>query len=509
MGKKSKNASKTVAKVRKLERKLWQRTYLMKIAEFDGATIAPENGAAARGEAMGTLAAEHHKLLTKNSSVEKVHALEQLVESGAINDPQIAAEARVLARDQHEASAIPTEEAEAWTRLVCEADAVWHKAKTANDWTSFEPYVDRIVDALKHQAKLMDPATDPYDVWLDQYERGLSASQFDAFCDEVKDTVVPLVHAIGERGQQPEAAFLTTHVPAATQKALSYDLMELVGLDLPDTTLAFTEHPFSEGFAQGDARIATHIYEDDLMSNVYSIIHEAGHSMYELGVNPAYAFTCLEGGTSMGIHESQSRFFENTVGRSREFMIPLLKLLRKHVPDVYDNVSEGELYRAVNIARPSLIRTEADELTYPLHIMVRYEIERLLFAGEATAKDIPALWNKYMREYLGIDVPDNTRGCLQDTHWSGGSFGYFPTYALGSAYDAMFVPAMCGDGIDVAAACASGDLAPVREWLRRNIWQWGRAKDAPELIQDSCGMPFNARYYCNYLEAKFTELYNL
>ena len=293
------------------------------------------------------------------------------------------------------------------------------------------------------------------------------------------------------------------------QKALSFDLMELVGLDLPDTTLAFTEHPFSEGFAQGDARIATHIYEDNLMSNVYSIIHEAGHSMYELGVNPAYAFTCLEGGTSMGIHESQSRFFENTVGRSREFMGPLLTLLRKHVPDVYNGVSEDELYRAVNIAQPSLIRTEADELTYPLHIMVRYEIERLLFAGEATARDIPSLWNAYMKEYLGIDVPDNARGCLQDTHWSGGSFGYFPTYALGSAYDAMFVPAMCGDGVDVDGACAAGDLAPIREWLRRNIWQWGRAKDAPELIRDACGMPFSARYYCSYLEAKFTELYGL
>ena len=194
--------------------------------------------------------------------------------------------------------------------------SVWHKAKTANDWASFEPYVDKIVGQLKHQAELMDPKRDPYDVWLDQYERGLSAKSFDTFCDEVKATVVPLVHAIGERGQQPAADFLHARVPE--------------GLDLDDTTLAFTEHPFSEGFAVGDARIATHIYEDDCISNVYSIIHEAGHAMYELGVNPAYARTCLEGGTSMGIHESQSRFFENTVGRSRAFMGPLLEVLRRH-----------------------------------------------------------------------------------------------------------------------------------------------------------------------------------
>ena len=189
---------------------------------------------------------------------------------------------------------------------------------------------------------------------------------------------------------------------------MSFDLMKLVGLNLDDTTLAFTEHPFSEGFAVGDARIATHIYEDDCISNVYSIIHEAGHTMYELDVNPAYARTCLEGGTSMGIHESQSRFFENTVGRSRAFMGPLLEVLRRHAPEVYGNVDEDTLYRAVNIAQPSLIRTEADELTYPLHVMVRYEIERMLFAGEATAKDIPALWNRFMNEYLGIPVPDDT-----------------------------------------------------------------------------------------------------
>ena len=504
------STEKAVRKLRKLEGKLWTREYLLKIAEFDGATVAPANGAAARADAMGTLSGEHHKLLTSDKSVKLVERLthDALVEN-RIHEPQLLDEIRVLGRDQREARAIPTEEAEGWTRLTCEADAVWHKAKLANDWASFAPYVDRIVAELKHQAALMDPTRDPYDVWLDQHERGLTSAAFDAFCREVKAAVVPLVAAINERGEQPQADFLHARVPEAAQRAISFDLMKLVGLDLADTTLAFTEHPFSEGFATGDARIATHIYENDCLSNVFSIIHEAGHTMYELGVNPSYARTCLEGGTSMGIHESQSRFFENTVGRSRAFMGPLLRVLRTHAPEVYNDVDEETLYRAVNIAQPSLIRTEADELTYPLHIMVRYEIERLLFAGEATAADIPALWDKYMHEYLGIDVPNDTQGCLQDTHWSGGSFGYFPTYALGSAYDAMFVPAMCRDGVDLNAACASGDLAPVRAWLGENIWQWGRAKDAPELIERTCGMSFDARYYCSYLEDKFSALYNL
>lgn len=497
------------SRLRALEGKLWTREYLMKIAEFDGATIAPENGAAARGDAMGALAGEHHELLTSSDACALVSELEAAVAAGKLTDPQAMAEVRTLARDQREARALPTEEVEAWSRLICEADAVWHKAKNANDWASFEPYIDRIVETLKRHAGYVDPTRDPYDVWLDQYERGMDARAYDQFFDAVRQTVVPLVHAIGERGTQPEAPFLTAHVPDAVQRAMSFDLMKLVGLDLADTCLAFTEHPFSEGFAVGDARVTTHIYEDNLLSNVYSVIHEAGHASYELGVNPAYARTCLEGGTSLGIHESQSRFFENTAGRSRAFMTPLLALLRRHVPEVYGTVSEDELYRAVNIAQPSLVRTEADELTYPLHIMIRYDIERLLFAGEATAKDIPALWAQKTREYLGLDVPNDTLGCLQDTHWSGGSFGYFPTYALGSAYDAQYVPAMERAGVDLDAACAVGDLAPVRAWLRENIWQWGRGKDAGELVEAACGAPFDATFYCDYLAKKFSELYQL
>ena len=318
-----------------------------------------------------------------------------------------------------------------------------------------------------------------------------------------------IFNVAAERGEQPQADFLTARVPESVQRNLSFDLMKLVGLDMASTTLAFTEHPFSEGFSVGDARVATHIYEDNLMSNVYSVIHEAGHAIYELGVAPAYAFTCLEGGTSMGIHESQSRFFENTVGRSRAFMGPLLALLRKHAPEVYNNVDEDALYRAVNIAQPSLIRTEADELTYPLHIMIRYEIERMLFSGEATAKDVPALWAQKTKQYLGLDVPTHTEGALQDTHWSGGAFGYFPSYALGSAYDAQYVPAMRAAGIDLEGACASGDLAPVRTWLGDNIWRFGRGKDAPELIAGACGAPFDATFFCDYLSTKFRDLYKL
>ena len=479
----------------------------MKIAEFDGATIAPENGAAARGEAMAALAGEHHELLTSNDAVALVSELEQGVAAGEISDPKLVAQIRTLARDQREALAFPTEEVEAWSRLTCEADAVWHKAKVADDWASFEPYIDRIVASLKRQAAYLDDTRDPYDVWLDQYERGMDSAAFDRFFGQVRETVVPLVQAIGERGEQPEAPFLTAHVNDATQRALSFDLMRLVGLNDADTCLAFTEHPFSEGFSVGDARVATHIYEDNLMSNVYSIIHEAGHAAYELGVDPAYARTCLEGGTSMGIHESQSRFFENTVGRSRAFMTPLLGLLRRHVPGVYNGVTEDELYRAVNIATPSLIRTEADELTYSLHIMVRYEIEKQLIGGTLAVKDVPETWNRLYKEYLGVDVPDDKHGCLQDSHWSGGSFGYFPSYALGSAYGAQMLRNMEKE-IDVWGPVSRGDLSGVSGWLKERVHQFGGLLTPTEVVQNACGS-FDPTVYTDYLANKYSQLYGL
>lgn len=507
MGKKKNQAKKAAASVRKLERKLWCRSYLMKIAEFDGATIAPENGAAARTEAMGTLASEYHKLLTKDSSVKKVRDLLNTVKSGNVEDEQLCAEARVLARDQREALAIPAEEAEAWTRLTCEAQAVWHKAKVANDWASFEPYIDRIVDSLKHQAALMNSNADPYDVWLDQHERGLSTASFDAFCAQVKDTVVPLVHEIGERGQQPDAPFAHAHVPVEVQKALSLDLMKLVGLDLADTTLAVTEHPFSEGFATGDARIATHFYEDDALSNVFSIVHEAGHTIYELGVNPAYAFTSLEGGTSMGIHESQSRFYENLLGRSRAFTGFVFPKLCELFPELSGHTAE-EFYRAINKAEPSLIRTEADEVTYSLHVMVRYELEKRVMHGELKVHDLPGEWNRLYKEYLGVDVPDDKHGVLQDSHWSGGSIGYFPSYALGSAYGAQLLRKM-KETVDVDECLKTGNFAPINAWNREHIWQYGCLKKPGALLEQALGEKFDPTVYTQYLEEKYGEIYGL
>ena len=504
----TRETSELVADFRRLQRDRWMRDYAMRILSFDGATVAPANGAAARGEALGFLSEEFHRLITGADAQALVAALQRAQAAGQL-DEQTAYELRCFARDQREALAVPAEEEAAWTRLVCEADAVWHRVKPTGDWEAFAPYVDRMVDALRRRAKRLKPAADPYDVMLDLYERGASQESLDAFFAQVRESVVPLVAAIVQKGEQPAAPFRNAFGGHAEQLALSRDLMDLLRLKADGAALAETEHPFSEGFAAGDVRVATHIYENDILSNAYSVLHETGHALYEQNVDPAYDATCLMGGTSMGVHESQSRFMENMVGRSRAFMEPLLALLKKHFPEAYGAVTADELYRAANIAQPSLVRLEADELTYPLHIMIRYEIERLLFSGEAAAADVPRLWARLTKQYLGLEVPNNTVGCLQDTHWSGGDFGYFPSYALGSAYAAQFAYAMRADGVDLGGACASGDLAPVNAWLGEKIWRWGRAKDADELIQGACGSAFDARCYCDYLSEKFSALYDL
>ena len=419
------------------------------------------------------------------------------------------AQVRVLKRDRASLVDVPAEEQAAFSRLTVEANDVWRRAKAANDWASFEPYVDRIVDALRRMAACKDAEKDPYDVWLDEYEKGTDRAFYDRFFSQREG----VRRCVADRtGRRRRAASRRTRSSARRhwrQWRLAEDLVRLEGLDADALWIGRTEHPFTSGLSRDFVIVTGHAYADNVLSNVFSILHEGGHALYEQNVDAAYAGTSLAGGTSMGMHEAQSRFFENLVGRSEAFAGPLLEVLRRHFPGQFGRVTAHQLYLAENCAEPGLVRTEADELTYPLHILVRYEIEQLLFSGEATAADVPGLWAEKYRAYLGVTVPDDARGALQDTHWSGGSFSYFPTYALGSAFGAQLKAAMVRGGTDFDAACAAGDLAPVRAWLHDNIWRWGRAKDSEELIESACGEPFSPAYYTDYLTEKFSALYRL
>ena len=284
--------------------------------------------------------------------------------------------------------------------------------------------------------------------------------------------------------------------------------MEVMGMDRTHCGIAETEHPYTTNFNNKDVRITTHYHEDNLVSSMFSVIHEGGHALYELGADDKYNYTALSGGVSMGIHESQSRFYENIIGRSRAFVQAIFPKVKELFPEQLDGVDAEMFYRAINKAEPSLIRTEADELTYALHVMVRYEIEKQLISGTLTVAEVPAQWKRLYKEYLGVDVPNDREGCLQDSHWSGGMVGYFPSYALGSAYGPQMLSKMEAQLGDIWEDIAKGDLSKVTGWLKEHIHCHASFKKPGALFEEVCGK-FDAAYYTDYLTKKYTELYNL
>ena len=470
---------------------------------LDGVTVAPKDTSAGRGVALGVLAGESHKLF---ASPEVGQLLDFLDSRRDELDPVTAREVTVLRRDYSKTARIPADEYMEYAMLTNEASDVWHRAKENNDFESFRPVLEKLVAFNRKFAGYYDPDKAPYDALLNEYERGVDMAYLDKFFAAVREKLVPLIHAIGEK-EQLDDSVLHRHYPAEAQRKFSDYLMEVLQLDRAHCAIGETEHPFTLNFTSQDVRITTHYKEDDVSSSMYSVIHEGGHARYELNVDPALDYTCLAGGVSMGVHESQSRFYENIIGRSLPFVQAIFPKMQEFFPEQLSGVTAEEFYKAVNKAQPSLIRTEADELTYCLHVMVRYEIEKRLIGGTLAVKDVPAEWNRLYKEYLGIDVPDDTRGCLQDSHWSGGSFGYFPSYALGSAYGAQMLRNMEQE-MDVWGPVSKGDLSGVSGWLREHIHKYGGMMEPADIVKNACG-DFDPTVYTDYLTKKYSELYGL
>ena len=332
-------------------------------------------------------------------------------------------------------------------------------------------------------------------------------AQCDEFFATLREHIVPLLKKIKAQPQLDDA-MLHGHFPEEKQAQLSDYLMRTMGLDLDHVGLSTTEHPFTTSLGSHfDERITTHYLEENFASSMFSVIHEGGHALYDTGSADDLAYTVLDGGVSMGIHESQSRFYENLLGRSRAFTGFVFPKLCELFPELSGHTAE-EFYRAINKAEPSLIRTEADEVTYSLHVMVRYELEKRVMHGELKVHDLPGEWNRLYKEYLGVDVPDDKHGVLQDSHWSGGSIGYFPSYALGSAYGAQLLRKM-KETVDVDECLKTGNFAPINAWNREHIWQYGCLKKPGALLEQALGEKFDPTVYTQYLEEKYGEIYGL
>ena len=471
---------------------------------YDGATTAPKGTAELRGSTLGELSRMGYELTTAPETVEM---LRTLMENREELDPITRRKAEELWRDYDRTHRVPVAEYVAYQELSAKSDAVWHEAKEKNDFALFEPYLQQMFDASRRMAGYWEPEKDPYETMLSTFERGLTVAQCDAFFASLREKLVPLIQQVTAHADRVDDAPLHRDYPVAIQRQFSDFIMDVMDIDRDHCIIGETEHPFTTNFSRDDVRITTHYFADQVASSLYSVVHEGGHALYELHTGRELARSCLGNGVSMGIHESQSRFYENIIGRSRAFCSVLLPWLKEHFPAQLEDVTEEQFYRMVNRSRPSLIRTEADELTYCLHIMVRYELEKQMFAGTITAHDLPAAWNRLYKEYLGVDVPSDREGVLQDSHWANGNIGYFPSYAIGSAYGAQYLLEMQKD-LDVEAAVRSGKLTAINRWLEEKIWKYGCMKDPVALFESVCG-PFRPEEYVAYLEKKFTEIYEL
>lgn len=488
----------------RLQETLAAYNHVMGVTGLDASTSAPKGSYEGRGKAMGILSRVTYDLMANPENEEMLSVLEADLDSLTVQQKR---EVELLRKNYDQLHRIPAEEYVEFNVLLNDAETFWEKAKLENNFDLFAPYLEKVVAFNIKFAGYYDSSKAPYDALLNEYEEGLNTQILDEFFAQLRSTIVPLLEKIS-KAKEIDNSFLFRSYPIDKQKQFSEYLMQVLDMDRNYCAISESEHPFTSGFNNKDVRITTHYYENAPTFSIYSTIHEGGHAIYELDCDDCYNYTMLSGGASMGIHESQSRFYENLIGRSRAFTGFIFPKLKELFPEQLEGVDAEMFFRAVNKVQPSLIRTEADELTYSLHIMVRYEIEKQLISGKLAVKDVPAAWNAMYKEYLGVDVPDDTNGCLQDVHWAGGSIGYFPSYALGSAYGPQMLHCMEQEVGEIYSDVAMGDLSKARNWLKEHIHRYSALYKPAELFERACGR-FDAKYFTDYLTKKFTELYEL
>ncbi len=479
--------------------------HAVRLLHFDSETIMPKGAFENFGQTMGILSEEMYKLSVSPQLTQIINVLKENKEQ---LDKQTQKELSEVIKDREKIEKIPMDEFVAYNILRNKAHLDWLNAKSENNYEIFKPTLKEIIEYQKRFAKYVNPNEENiYNTMLDDFERGLTTQIADEYFSKLRAALVPLIAKIKEKNP-PNTEFLTRFYPEQGQRELAQYLMGVLQLNKENCILATTEHPFETNFSNKDVRITTHFYENNIASSFYSVVHEGGHAMYELNTADELTRTVLANGTSMGVHESQSRFWENMVGRSLEFIEFVFPKMKEIFPEQLSDVTAEDFYKAVNTAIPSLIRIEADELTYSMHIMIRYEIEKKIMLENADIDELPAIWNKLYKEYLGIDVPNDAKGVLQDVHWSGGMFGYFPSYSIGSAYAAQ-IAHFLNKEVDINSQIRKGDIKPVANWLKEHIYKYGKMLTPAEIIQNCCKEDFNADYYVNYLTEKYTKLYNL
>jgi carboxypeptidase Taq len=478
------------------------------LLSWDQQTYMPPKGAAGRAEQMATIGRLAHEHFVSD----EIGALLADLADEANQRDYASDEAsliRVTKRDYDKAKCLPAEFVEELSRVTAIAFEAWHTARAHSDFKIFQPHLEKIVELKIQEANYVGYRERIYDALLDDFEPGLTTAQVEAIFAPLKRELITLAAAIATRADRVNDAVLHRTYDAQTQWDFGLKVIEQIGLDFSSARQDKSAHPFTTSFALNDVRITTRIDEHFLPTMLFGSIHETGHALYDLGYHPELDRTPLAGGASLGAHESQSRLWENLVGRSRGFWKYWFPRLREVFPAQLADQDAESFYRAVNKVKPSFIRVEADEVTYSLHIMLRFELENMLLERKLKVADVPEAWNAKMQEYLGITPPNDAQGCLQDVHWSNGSLGYFATYSLGSMFAVQLWDKALQDMPNLPAQIENGQYADLLGWLRKNLHTHGRKFTLDELARKITGEPLQARAYLKYLKTKFGEIYGL
>lgn len=485
---------------------IWSLNHVSALAFWDMNTYMPLEGAKGRGEALGKIA-----LLTQQAFLDKsfIDLLSAAKSQHSLNEYEQAV-IRLLQRSLKFYQALPPDFIEEFVRVTSEAHFSWKAAKEQSNFSLFEPHLQKIVELTRKKASYLGYKEHPYDALLDEYEEELTTKEVEQYFSELKEPLIALLKKIrSSRNYKEEHALENLDYNVENMKRLTNQLLATLHYNMDHLRVDVAPHPFSTTIGVGDTRITTRYEGKDFARSYSSTIHEYGHALYDLQTHEDLYYTPISGGSSLIIHESQSRFWENFIGKSLEFIHALYPELVQMQPEL-KNYTPEQIHHYFNIVKPSLIRTEADEVTYHLHVLIRFEIEKALIDNKVEVKDLPALWNKKYKEYLGITPPNDSEGILQDVHWSQGSIGYFPTYSLGTALSAIWKSHLEKELGPISALVSSkAGLKQIQDWLKEHIHQYGSTHTFGDLLRKKSSEPFSSKYLLDYLTDKYTTIYSL
>lgn len=498
----------SIEKLKKITREISLLNSAVATLAWDQRTKMPVKGSDNRAETLGLLSTMAFK---KSISDEVGDYLEDLQENSNFeelseNDQALV---KVMAHDYKKSKSIPPDLFQKYVVARSKSETTWEQAKAKNDFKLFQPHLEGLLEIVREFSELYGYKDNPYDALLDEYEQDLTTEKLKKIIGDLKTRLIPFIRKLAAEGDIPDTSILNGSFDIQKQEKISMEALKAIGYDLGAGRLDETVHPFTIGIGPGDVRITTKYIPDEFTSALFSTIHEGGHALYEQGISEEFKWTPLYSATSLGIHESQSRMMENMIGRSWEFLKFFYPKIQKAFPENFKSVSLDKFYRAINNVEPSLIRTEADEVTYNLHIMLRFELEEAMLNKRLEVKDLPEAWNEKVNEYLGIKPANYSQGVLQDVHWAGGMIGYFPSYMLGNLYAAQFFNKAHEELPDLMENIEKGEIATLVTWLRKKIHMQGKKYTPSELILQVTGEELNSEYFMNYIESKYSRIYNL